>query len=173
MLELKCIKVLWRLDQLHWTLNRPNRRQRLSPLLKVFISTVRWSNLILNMYLHQTFAFSDRNIWRIPAFLSRDISHINIFSGLLLYNVKKKTTKKVTPQMCHSYWSNLSCHAGNPLERQKYLCRLQPPLGLHECRVLKFTFFNYLSLPSGTAATWALLLPTFLLFNVCLCSKIF
>lgn len=81
--------------------------------------------------------------------LDRNISHIKGFSACAIYN----------DQIClvtqEIHW------------RGRNICA-QPPLGFHECSVLKFTFFNYLSLPSGTATTWVLLWPTFVLFNECL-----
>lgn len=45
---------------------------------------------------------------------------------------------------------------------------VQQPLRLHECRLLKFTFFNYLSPPSGNTTAQGLLWPGCLSFNVCL-----
>ena len=44
----------------------------------------------------------------------------------------------------------------------------QQPLRLHECRLLKFTFFNYLSPPSGNTTTQGPLWPGCLSLNACL-----
>ena len=83
--------------------------------------------------------------------------------------IKYKNLEIVPPQMCHLYWSNLSSHAWNPLERQKYLCTATALVAWTQATEVHS--FNYLSLPSGTVTPRVLLGPTFVLFNVCLGEK--
>lgn len=90
-----------------------------------------------------------------------------VFSSKLLYGVKKRSRSTCViyiDQMClliqEIHWIG------------RNIC-VQPPLGLHKCRVLKFIFFNYLMLPSGTAPLGYCFGSPFFFFLMCVWKNIF